>query len=319
MTENNRWPNLFIVGAVKSGTTSLWAYLRQHPEIFFPDLKEPHYFTHPQPAPEQRHCIRYIASAEEYLRLYAAASEVRYRGDASPSYLWSTAAVQEIAEICPESQIIAILRDPVERAYAQYLMDFNEGVTDLDFYSALQKDWIRAEKGWGVSQLYVELGLYHQQIQRYFEHFGRNQVKVLLLAELQRNPTQVLQDLAQFLGISAEPFLHIDVHQAHNHYARPRGNWARRLAGHPISRTIGERFFPERWGNYIWRNLFLREEKKPPIDTQAKAWLIDRFAADIEALETLLKRPLPELRRSWHEGSTHPSSPRSFSAETHLR
>lgn len=59
-------PNLFIVGAVKCGTTSLYAYLRQHPQIFFPEMKEPHFYTRPQPAPEQAHLIQYVADADDY-------------------------------------------------------------------------------------------------------------------------------------------------------------------------------------------------------------------------------------------------------------
>ncbi|WP_368407925.1 sulfotransferase [Igneacidithiobacillus copahuensis] len=319
MSKMQNWPNLFIVGAVKSGTTSLWAYLKQHPEIYFPEMKEPHYFTHPHPAPEQRHCIRYIDSEEQYLRLYQDSGQVTYRGDASPSYLWSEVAAQEIAQCCPDSKIIIILRDPVQRAYAQYLMDFNEGVTDLDFYSALQRDWTRPDKGWGVSQLYVELGLYHDQIQRYFSLFGRNQVRVLLLEDLQRKPLQVLHDLAEFLQVSPLPFQRIDFRRAHNHYARPRGNWARRLAGNPISRTIGEYFFPQRWGEYIWRNLFLRKEKKPAIDPQARDWLIERFQPEMARLEGLLQRPLPELRRSWPEAELHHAAGHPLSTESSLR
>ncbi|MEY2340716.1 sulfotransferase [Acidithiobacillus sp. IBUN Pt1247-S3] len=319
MTKIEKWPNLFVVGAVKSGTTSLWAYLKQHPEIYFPELKEPHFFTHPQPAPEQRHCIRYIDSEDNYLRLYQGVDKVQYLGDASPSYLWSEIAAREIAQRSPQAKIIIILRDPVQRAYAQYLMDFNEGVTDLDFFSALQRDWMRADKGWGVSQLYVELGLYHDQIQRYFSLFTREHVAVLLLEDLTRRPLQVLENLAAFLELSPMPFQEIDFHRAHNHYARPRGNWARRLAGNPLSRTVGEYFFPQRWGEYIWRNIFLREEQKPAIDPRAKAWLINKFRPEVERLELLLQRPLPELRRSWPDTAAPNPAECQLQTESHLR
>ena len=313
------WPNLFVVGAVKSGTTSLWAYLKQHPDIFFPEMKEPHYFTHPHPAPEQRHCIRYIATEDDYLRLYGTCDGSKYCGDASPSYLWSEIAAQGISQHSPQAKIIIILRDPVQRAYAQYLMDFNEGVTDLNFTAALHKDWERVDKGWGISQLYVELGMYHDQIQRYFSLFGRRSVKVLLLEDLKRKPLQTLQEIAQFLEISPTPFAHINFRTAHNHYASPRGNWARRLAGNPFSRYIGEYLFPQRWGEYIWRHLFLREEPKPAMDVSAKTWLIAQFEPEIERLENHLQRPLPELRRSWGSFATPRAQEHSLQTETPLR
>ena len=158
------WPNFYIVGAVKSGTTSLYAYLRQHPQVFLPTMKEPHFFTQPRPSPEQIHLIQYVADIESYQHLYRGADRYPRIGDASPSYLWCEEAPERIHAVQPEARIIVILRDPVQRAYAQYLMDFNEGVLDLPFMEALQKDWARPDKGWGISQLYVELGRYTAQI-----------------------------------------------------------------------------------------------------------------------------------------------------------
>ncbi|MCE5393501.1 MAG: sulfotransferase [Acidithiobacillus sp.] len=304
---DSQWPNLYIVGAVKSGTTSLYAYLKNHPEIFFPEMKEPHFFTHPKPSAEQRHYIRYTATEREYLRLYARAGHYRYRGDASPSYLWAPHAAAEIARYSPHAQILIILRDPVERAYSQYLMDFNEGVIDLPFWDALQRDWQRPDKGWGVSQLYVELGLYSEQIARYFRSFGRDRVQVMLLEHLHTQPLQVLRKISAALQIDPSPFRKVNLQVAHNHYAQPRGNWARRLAAHPVSRTIGEKFFPSQWGEYIWRQIFLRPQKKPLMDPHAKEWLMTIYEPELLRLEELLGRPLPELRRSWSTCSVQSS------------
>lgn len=293
------WPNLYVVGAVKSGTTSLYAYLRQHPAIFFPDMKEPHFFTRPTPSPEQRHLITFIRDEASYLRLYEDADERPWRGDASPSYLWCPEAPERIRAVSPDARIIIILRDPVERAYAQYLMDYSEGAIHEPFYEALLRDWNRPDKGWGVSQLYGELGLYTGQIQRYRAVFGTDHVLVLLLEDLKKEPRVVLRRIARFLGVAEEPMDAVDTAEAHNHYLQPKGQWARRLAGHPISRFLGERIIPRSVGVYVWEHWMQKEAPKPPLDARASSFLQALYTEELLALEAELGCPLPELRRSW--------------------
>jgi hypothetical protein len=299
MMSQRIWPNFYIVGAVKSGTTSLYAYLRQHPQVFLPTMKEPHFFTRPHPSPEQTHLIQYVANVEQYQHLYRGANQFPRIGDASPSYLWCEEAPERIHAVQPDARIIVILRDPVQRAYAQYLMDFNEGVLDLPFMEALQRDWTRSDKGWGISQLYVELGRYTAQIIRYQQRFGADHVHVCLLEDLKKTPLAVLEGIADFLDIDRVAMRAIDLGTAHNAHRLPRGNWARRLASGRMSRFIGEHLFPHSWGEYIWRHIFLREGRKPPMDSAARRFLQELYAPEIERLEHLLNRPLPELRVSW--------------------
>ena len=299
VTTSTKWPNLFIVGAVKSGTTSLYAYLRQHPDIFFPEMKEPHFFTKPAPSEAQKHLITFVGDEVSYLRLYDRAGDKRFRGDASPSYLWSARAAADIAAVSPQARIIVILRDPIERAYAQYLMDYSEGAIDRPFLEALDIDWHRPDKGWGVSQLYVELGLYTEQIRRYRALFGHERVLILLLEDLKKDAQAVLARIAHFLEVPAGPMASVDTGEAHNHYKEPKGPWARRLAGHPVSRFLGARVVPRRLGEYIWGHWMQKEAPKPPIDPRAAAFLQDIYTPEILALEAELGRPLAELRRSW--------------------
>ncbi len=297
--KQGRWPNLFIVGAVKSGTTSLYAYLGQHPDVFFPQIKEPHFFTRPKPSPAQRHLITFVRDESRYRDLYRDAAQYPWRGDASPSYLWCPEAPERIARVAPDARIIAILRDPIERAYAQYLMDYSEGAIHEPFYEALKTDWRRPDKGWGVSQLYVELGLYTEQIRRYRGLFGRDRVLVLLLEDLKTNARGVVRTIARFLGSDERSTGAIDTREAHNRYRQPKGAWARRVAGHPISRFLGERVVPRRLGVYVWERWFQKEAAKPARDERAARFLKEIYAPEITALEAELGRPLPELRRSW--------------------
>ncbi|MBU2787648.1 sulfotransferase [Acidithiobacillus sp. VAN18-1] len=300
------WPNFYIVGAVKSGTTSLYAYLRQHPQVFLPNWKEPHFFTQPQPSREQAHLIRYVADAAHYQHLYQGADAFPRIGDASPSYLWCPAAAQRIHQVAPDAKIIVILRDPVERAYAQYLMDFAEGAVHLPFVQALRRDWERPDKGWGISQLYVELGQYSEQIRRYQALFGQDQVLVLLLEDLKKRPRAVLEAVTGFLGIDAGPIAAMDLDKAYNAHRSARGEWVRYLAGSRISRFIGDVVLPRAWGKYIWQHWLLCDHDKPAMDEDARNFLQEIYAPEIVALEQLLGRPLPELRLSWREAPRRP-------------
>src|ERR1700752_3456715 len=106
------WPNFFLVGAAKAGTTSIYAYLSQHPAVFFPSIKEPHFFTDVRPAPEQQFLIEEVTKRSAYLRLYIRAASHPVIGDASPSYLWHPEVAQRICAEVPQAKIAVILRDP---------------------------------------------------------------------------------------------------------------------------------------------------------------------------------------------------------------
>ena len=293
------WPNFFIVGAVKSGTTSLYAYLAQHPDVFMPAIKEPHFFAQAQPSAEQRYLVTVINDRSAYLRLFRKARGFRAIGDASPSYLWDPQAPYRIRQVVPEARIVILLRDPVERAFAHYLMDFHEGVQDLPFYEALKRDMGRARKGWGVSQLYVELGQYADQVARYLDVFGPPQVQVLLFNELQQDARLVVERTVRFLALPAAPAAAIDTSKIHNGYSETRGAWARRLAGRPWARVIGQRLLPVGLQQFLWTRLFSRPGRKPVIDPRARELLCSIYRPEMERLESVLGRALPEMRCSW--------------------
>jgi hypothetical protein len=293
------WPNFFLVGAAKAGTTSLYAYLSQHPEVFFPAIKEPHYFTQVRPSAEQWFFIEAITKRSAYLRLFAGADGHAVVGDASPSYLWHPEVPQRIREAAPTARIAMILRDPLDRAYSHYLMDFREGVQHRPFYQALLEDMNRPVRGWGVSYLYYELGLYSEQVQRYLDIFGPDRIKILLFDEFRCDVKRALRDVALFLDLDPTPLQGIDTSKMHNSYAAPRNPLMRRLAGAKFSRIIGQTIVPRRLGAFIFNKWFIKSAPKPPIDSQARDLLCSLYEPDLLKLERLLGRPLPELRGSW--------------------
>ena len=298
------WPDFFIVGAQNSATSTLYAFLRQHPDIFMPALKEPHYFSQLPPVWHMQYPITHVSRQDSYLSLFSAVGKTKYKGEASSSYLWSDDAPSRIHRANPSAKIVIILRNPVERAYSHYLMDVREGRQSLPFMDAIQEDWSRRDKGYGVSRLYVELGLYYRQVKRYLAIFGRKQVKVVLFRHLitaLENRGEGLDDLASLLEIDPVPLKNLAAVRSENSFGVARNEWVRRLAGSKLTRRMAQVLVPKRLGGTfaIRRHLFepflVKQAIRPSMDPTAKNWLRKIYREDIFALEHLLAKPLPEL------------------------
>ena len=161
------WPNFFIVGAAKAGTTSLHRYLEQHPQVFMSSVKEPRFF---EAGWEKIGKARFliparIAGEREYLQLFKEAGESKAIGEASPSYLYDEEAPYLIKEKIPKAKIIISLRDPIDRAYSQYLHFVRAGIETKPFCDALFNE---------LGDYYVQPGQYSDQVRRYLEVFGRD-------------------------------------------------------------------------------------------------------------------------------------------------
>jgi hypothetical protein len=293
------WPNFFIVGAPKAGTTSLYAYLAQHPQVFMPAVKEPQFFAQIRPTAEFEHLVEAIGDRRRYLRLYRNARGYGAIGDASPSYLWHPEVPGRIKRVVPEARIIIALRDPIERAHSHYLADFREGAESLPFREALCHDLARSSKGLGVSHMYVELGQYALQVRRYLEVFGPERVHLLLFDDLRTSTQNALGGICRFLGLDAAPVARIDTARVHNAFAAPRWEWTRRVAGRRWARRLGQSVVPRSIGAFIFERVFNRPAPKPAIDRRAKELMLPIYEPDIRRLESILGRQFPELRRSW--------------------
>ncbi|MGC2163469.1 MAG: sulfotransferase [Silvibacterium sp.] len=293
------WPNFFIVGAVKAGTTSLYAHLKEHPQVFLPKVKEPHYFAEFHPSREQAHVAEYISDRGEYLRLYRGSARFPAIGDASPSYLWDNKAPQRIHQVCPQARIIILLRDPVARAHSHYLMDVLGCIETLPFAEALQRDYACKEKGWWQSHLYVESGLYHDQVLRYLEAFGPANVLILLFDDLIKRPRELFMKVAEHLDIDTHPFDRMDLSAAHNAFRMPRSMTAYHFATSRFANQMRRYCIPASVNRRLCKSTLLFDKKKPPIDDACRKFLQEIYAPEIARLENLLGRSLPELRQSW--------------------
>jgi Sulfotransferase domain len=295
------WPNFFIVGAAKAGTSSLYAYLRQHPQVYMSAVKEPHFFSQIEPSDGQHYRMRTTTDRESYLKLFRKANGALAVGEASPSYLWDERAPHRIREQVPEARIIMVLRDPIERAHSHYLMNVRENTQPLPFYEALREDQSKPNKSWTTANLYVELGQYASQVERYLGLFGPERLLVLMFEDLKRDPATLVRRTARFLGVDEGPVadMELGIGNPYNAYALPRGGLARGLYRSLWMRNLARYTVPQ-WLRWKLRDqVLMRPAEKPAMDARALEALRGVYAGDVEKLEGLLGRPLPELRRSW--------------------
>ena len=229
-------PNFIILGAAKSGTTALHNYLGQHPDIFVTLKKEPKFFTFYGETPdtdgtadaEGRQRYEYVKRGsiydlDAYHALFETVADETAIGESSPMYLYCPRSAQRIYEYDPGMKLIAILRDPVERAFSHY-MQYSIQVQGDEYLPTFEKA-IAAEPIdhphiWYSFRHYVRLGFYYRQLQRYFDRFDANQIRVYLYEDLKHDSQQLFQDIFQFLNV--DDAFTIDTTRSHNVGAAPK-------------------------------------------------------------------------------------------------
>src|ERR1700686_3079247 len=209
-------PDFFVVGHQKSGTTALYEILRAHPEVFMPTLKEPRFFAtdlrsrlRPRGvAPAADNQLPY--TLEDYLALFAPATEGQLVGEASPQYLRSRAAAAAIAEVQPQALIIAILREPASfvRSFHQQFLHANQE-SERDLRRAIELEAARREGKQiprGCHQpselAYCEHVRYVEQLERFESAFGRERMLVLIYDDFRRDNLAVAREILRFLRLN---------------------------------------------------------------------------------------------------------------------
>lgn len=282
-------PNFLVIGAMKAGTTALYHALKQHPQIYMSHIKEPHFFTYEG---EQLNYAGPVTDLESYHQLFEEASQGTIKGEVSPSYIYSPKAPERIKNYLPNVKLVAILRNPVERAYSNFLMAVRQGDETLSFTQALEQEQQRIKNNWGLLWHYQSKGFYAEQLQRYFKLFNQEQIRIYLYEDWNNHPTGLLQDMFGFLDVDSA--FTPDTDSRHNTSGIPQNN---------IVKTLVQKTYPLR---FIYRKLASEELRshvkkqvfhKPILSTQLHAQLIDLYREDILELQTLLQRDLS----SWLE------------------
>jgi hypothetical protein len=203
-------PDFLIVGAPKAGTTALHAALAQHPEVFTSHPKEPKYWLcddAPPPAwrgPGDAHSQQeWIWRRRDYERIFEAALPHQVRGESTPFYLWSRGAHRRIAEALPDVRLIAVVRDPIDRAYSNWMHLWSDGLEpEADFVRAFERQDERVSQGWAPFWRYRELGLYGEQLEHLLRYVDRERVLVLRYRDVIDEPAATVDRACRFLGIS---------------------------------------------------------------------------------------------------------------------
>lgn len=280
LVDNREWPNLFVVGAGRAGTTSLWSYLRQHPQIFMSALKEPHFFSRATPAQQ-----RYVHDEEEYKSLFRAGRGLPFRGEASPSYLLDPAVAEVIARVQPDSRIVISLRDPIARAYSNYLLRRRNGFDRQPFLDALRAGLSLPD---AERPQYYRAGQYLGPVTTYLQTFPGS-VHVLIYEEFAEDTRGEVDRLFEFLGVETIA-ARLDLTPL-KRGAAPRNALARSLYS-PRLRSAARAVVPPQFHARI-ENAALSREYPDEIEPEARLILAEFFAPEREPLERLLGRSLP--------------------------
>ena len=298
--------NLFIVGAAKSGTTSLYNYLNQHPDVFFPRVKEPNYYSNIEsedplvynsPKEGVFYHNKIINDEAVYFSLYNSSGNYKILGDSSPSYLWDTEASKRIYSDFPDAKILIILRNPVMRTFSHYLMNLKSGTeTETDFFKAVKRDETIKPKVWGNGKvfLYKELGMYYKQVKTYFDTFKKEHIKVIIYEEFFNDLEQGLFDVFKFLEI--EPNQNINFDEIHNKYSAPKNGLSKYVLQYKTKLGFIRSMAPEKLKTFLNKNVFYKDAEKPELDNVAKLYLQSIFEEDIKKLEVLLNKNLDSWR-----------------------
>ena len=303
-------PNFLIVGAAKSGTTAVWHYLKQHPEIYMSPTKHTRFFSfdveQPNfrgPAPTMRgpagrnQSVPYaITDVDAYHALFDGATNETAIGEASHSYLYQPQAARRIRNYAPDMKLIAVLRNPAERAFSHYRQMVRDGREPVaDFAQALAEEEARIRNDWWPDFHYVRTGLYYDQLKRYFDLFERDQLKIYLYEDLNSDPSGLSRDIFRFLGVN-ESFTP-QAAARYNASGRPKSKILHLvLQNLRRSMPIAERFLPEAQYRRLLRvgsTLHNQNLTKARLSPEVRRRTIDEyFREDILKLQPLIQRDL---------------------------
>jgi Sulfotransferase family len=307
-----RVPDFFIIGHEKCGTTALFKMLRQHPQIFMPDHKEPRFFSGDlrAVAAEKHSGGTRPRTLEAYLALFAAAAPEQLAGEASPQYIRSPGAAKRIAELQPDARIIAILREPASFLYSVHSQYVHSGVeTERDLRKAMALEHDRRDGRHLPSSstsaswvMYSEHVRYVEQLRRFHAEFPAEHILVLIYDDYRADNVEAVRTIMRFLGVDAdgpiEPIVtkggemkavrFMPLHRISRVLRRARDS---PRGANPIARTVSA--LTPRPAQVLWKHLVYTLPPAP--DERLMLELRRRFKPEVQALSDYLGRDLVSL------------------------
>ena len=276
-----RLPDFLIIGAMRSGTTSLYRYLGAHPEVFLTP-KELQFFTE-----------HYDKGIDWYRARFAAAGVARVLGEATADYMARRSAMTRIAETVPDAKLIATLRNPVDRAWSHYGLLVTRGREQRSFPAAIADELTRISRD-GVEAsgvFYLSHGLYDVHIERCLEFFPRSQLHVSIFERMKAQPTSVYKALCAYLGVN-DTYIPSKLGEAVNPYVTFRSLRVRELTQR----------LPPQAGRVVARLNTRRNVAPPQLDPATRDTLIDFYAPHIRRVEELIGEPVAEWQTDRSSG-----------------
>lgn len=301
-------PNFLVIGPPKAATTALHAALAEHPQLYLSPVKEPRFFlTDGSPPPRSggpgdvQTYQEYVWRRSDYEELFAEAPPSTLCGESSPFYLHDLDAQGRISRLLPEAKLIAVLRDPVDRAHSNWAHLWSAGLEPIaDFVAACAAEPQRVADGWAPFWQYTGLGRYGEQLEHLYTLFPRESVLLLHYRELRDNPAATLDRVCAFLGVDTGVLRTVPSENVRPHVAETvvnRGLQTVLRAG----ANVGHRFpVPLR---RVARGPLLRllqrgGGRRPRITPKQRAILLASFADDISRLEAVTGQSYSDWRRT---------------------
>ncbi len=324
--QENRRPNFFVIGVVKGGTTSLYHYLSQHPDIYLPSIKETNHFAaedireenflpeyardvrmdieaYIRSGMKQQVHIAHVSNRDQYERLFSKAKDESAIGEISNSYMISPGSAKAIYEYAPEGRIIVVLRNPIYRVWSQYLMNIREAKSDLlKLIPSLLEDRDNVKTGWGVNHQYLELGNYATQLRRYLQLFGRDKVLAVFYEEYRESPQEVMSQICSFLQIDSQ--FEFDFSMESNKAGLPRSAVLNKVLVKSGAIKALKGVTPKGL-RQKFSQLLYTDKNLPKLTQEEKDWLSEYYAEEVKQLQELLQvdaaRFWPEFKSRDHE------------------
>lgn len=303
-------PNFFLIGAARSGSTALFDYLGQHPEVFTSDPKEPHFFalegTRPAfrgPGDEEMINRRSVTDPDAYRALFRGSDGARAAGEGSVSYLYSPRAPGRIRRAVPDARLVCILRNPAERAYSAFRYLRARTYEPIpDFREALDREEERIEAGWHHIWHYRRMGRYAEQLRRWYRIFDPEQIRVYRFEDFVRDPESLLRDCFEFLGV--DPSFRPSRTPVTVPSGEPLSGVLQRflLESPPLKEAL-KRLIPGEIRRWLAGRIRKANLKKEPMDPAIRSELLEDYREGIRALEELTGRSFTEWLASGTPGT----------------
>ncbi len=284
-------PNFLIIGVEKAGTTSIYGYLKQHPEVYMSPLKETNFFEKDwrEQQNQPNNNPKKIANWEQYCALFQDAKDEKAIGEASPNYLFHyKKSIKLIKEYLPQAKLIAIIRNPTERAYSDYLMHIRDAIgPDITLLEQIEK---KANTSYTILK-----GYYYTALKHYLENFG-SQVSVLLYDDLAKDSLKFMRNIYNILEIDNN--FCPDVSKKAQASKIPKNKFVHKMlqTRNPVREMVASGMkviLPVKLRQNIRSGLLnLNSDKKKDLEPEIRQKLVDLYREDILKLQDLIQKDL---------------------------